>query len=62
MLVFIFIIFVKSTRSESISDDQVIAVMEDDRGSQPSNQRTPIESNEAEGKRVRRVLTKYFDP
>ena len=47
---------------ESISDERVRAVMEDDQSSQPSIQRTPIQSNETEGKRVRRVLTKYFDP
>ena len=47
---------------EFISDDRVRAVMEDEHNSQPSNQCTPIQSNEAEGKCVRQVLTKYFDP
>ena len=47
---------------KSISDDWVRAVIEDDYGSQLSNQCTPIQNNEAEGKYVRWVFTKYFDP
>ena len=47
---------------EPISDERVRTVMEDEWASQSSNQRTSIQSNETEGKRVRRVLTKYFDP
>ena len=46
---------------EFVSDDRVRAAMENDRGLQHTNQRTPIQSNEAEGKRVRRVFVKYFD-
>ena len=47
---------------EFVSDDCVRAVVENDRGLQSTDQRTPIESNEVEGKRVSRVFTTYFDP
>ena len=47
---------------ESISDDWVRAVMEGEQESQPCNHHAPIQTNETEGKRVRRVFTKYFDP
>ena len=47
---------------EPISDKRVRTVMEDYRASQSSSQHTLlIQSNETEGKCVRRVLTKYFD-
>ena len=47
---------------ETISDEQIRIAMEYEQGSQPRNQRTTIQCNDNEGKRVRRVLTKYFDP
>ena len=49
---------------ESISDEQVRTTMNSERESQPKNQRATqgSMSNESEGKRARRVLTKYFDP
>ena len=45
---------------ESISDDQVRAAM--DQSSQNTSHCTPRPSIKAEGKRVRRIFTKYFDP
>ena len=45
---------------ESISDEQVRTVMELERGAQPGNQQRSTHSNESEGKRARRVLTRYF--
>ena len=47
---------------EFISDEQIRIAMEHEQVSQPRNQRTTIQCNESEGKRARRVLTKYFDP
>ena len=47
---------------EPISDERVRTVMEDYQASQSSSQCTLVQSNETEGKHVRRVLTKYFDP
>ena len=49
--------------NETVSDDKVTAAIAHDKDAQPC---TPPsyrnESNETEGKRVRRVLTKYLDP
>ena len=46
---------------ESISEDQVRSVMDDEQASQPTNQwQGPMQRNDMEGKRARRVLTKYF--
>ena len=47
---------------ESVCEDQVRLVMEEQQRSQPTTQRTTVQSNENEGKRARRVLTKYLDP
>ena len=49
---------------ESISEERVRVATYYDRQFQPDTQlnRYITDSNEAEGKRVRRVLTKYFDP
>ena len=49
---------------ESISDEQVRTTKNSERESQPRNQRATqgSMSNESEGKRARRVITKYFDP
>ena len=47
---------------ESISDEQIRMAMEHEQVSQPRDQRTTIPCNKSEGKRARRVLTKYFDP
>ena len=48
---------------ESINDDKVRRAIDYDRDFQPTvaNNHTS-DCNEVEGKRVRRVLTKYFDP
>ena len=48
--------------NEAISDEQVHTVMQYENETQPREQRTAIQCNENEAKRVRRVLTKYFDP
>ena len=45
---------------ETICDEQVHIAMDYEQQSQPRHQGT-IQSNEVEGKRVRQVLTKYFD-
>ncbi|XP_028416694.1 putative nuclease HARBI1 [Dendronephthya gigantea] len=48
---------------ETVSDDKVASAVAHDKDAQPTP--TPSyrhESNETEGKRVRRVLTKYLDP
>ena len=49
---------------EFISEERVRAATYYDRQFQPDTQlnRYITDSNEAEGKRVRKVLTKYFDP
>ena len=47
----------------NVSDDKVASAISRDKDVQPIT--TPsyrLESNEKEGKRVRRVLTKYLDP
>ena len=46
---------------ESICENRVRLVMEEQQESQPTTQRTTIQSNENEGKRVRRVLTMSLD-
>ena len=46
---------------ESVADDKVRAAIDYDRRFQPSIKPAP-ESNNSEGKRVRRALAKYFDP
>ena len=49
--------------NENVSDDKVASAVAHDKDVQPIT--TPsyrLESNETEGKRVRRVLTKYLDP
>ena len=50
--------------NESISDDRVRNAVDYDHEFQPATvpNRYVTESHEAEGKRVRKVLTKYFDP
>ena len=48
--------------NESICDEQVRVAMEYELGRQTQDSRVTVHSNETEGKRVRRVLTKYFDP
>ena len=46
---------------ESVSEELVRTVMEEEE-SQPGNQlQRPTQSNEVEGKRARRVITKYLD-
>ena len=46
---------------EAISEDQVRSVMEHEQALQPTNQwQGPMQRNDVEGKRARRVLTKYF--
>ena len=46
---------------DSISEEQVRVVMDEERGSQPSHE-PARQSNECEANRARRVLTKYLDP
>ena len=50
--------------NEPVSDDQVIWTLNYDRDFQPDTARNRYmtDCNESEGKRVRKVLTKYFDP
>ena len=47
---------------ESICENRVRLVMEEEQESQSTTQRTTIQSNESEGKRLRRVLTLDLDP
>ena len=47
---------------ESVCDEQVRLAMDYELGRQFQGSRMAVHSNETEGKRVRRVLTKYFDP
>ena len=46
---------------ESVSEERVTAAVDYERQYQPSTQPAP-ESNNHEGKRIRRALTQYFDP
>lgn len=48
--------------NESVCDDQVHVAMEYEQRSQPQDPLSSVHSNESEGKRARKVLTKYFDP
>ena len=47
---------------ESVCDEQVRLAMDYELGRQFQRSHMAVHSNETEGKRVRRVLTKYFDP
>ena len=47
---------------ESICDEQVRLAMEYELGRQSQDSHVTVHSIETEVKRVRRVLTKYFDP
>eukprot|EP00117_Sycon_ciliatum_P026674 scpid99960/ scgid21842/ len=48
---------------ESLADETVQTAIADDHRFQPPHGQNPARAvNDVEGKRVRRVLTKYFDP
>ena len=48
--------------NESVSEERVRSAIAYDRDFQPASQGNRGETNESGGKKVRRVLTKYFDP
>ena len=48
--------------NESVSEERVRSAIAYDRDFQPASQGNRGETNESGGKKVRRILTKYFDP
>lgn len=50
--------------NEKISEEQVKTAIHYDREFQPAGERNNYrtDSNEAEGKRIRRIITKFLDP
>ena len=53
--------FCEST-NESVSEERVRSAIAYDHDFQPASQGNRGETNESGGKKVRRILTKYFDP
>ena len=58
----IYACFVCELNNESIREERVGTAIAYDRDFQPATQGNKGESNESGVKKVRRILTKYFDP